>query len=51
LDVATEPVAVGLAADAVGLGVLDARRVTLGLNAKVPAEVEGLFVGEAELTS
>jgi hypothetical protein len=51
LHVATEPVAVGLATDAVGLGVLDARGVALGLDAEVLAQVEGLFVGEAELTS
>jgi hypothetical protein len=51
LDVATKTVAVGLAADAVGLRVLDARGVALGLDAEISAEIQRFLVGEAELTS
>jgi hypothetical protein len=40
---------VGLAADTVGLGILDARGMALHADAQCGTQVEGLFVGEAEL--
>src|SRR5439155_13749688 len=49
LDVATESLRIRLAADAVGLGVLDARRVALDADLQRLAEVECLLVGEPEL--
>ncbi len=49
LDVAAESLSVGLAPDAVGLRVLDARRVALDTDPERDAEVERLLVGEAEL--
>src|SRR5690606_27952274 len=48
---APEPLAVHLAADAVGLGVLDARRVASGLDPQPDAEIERLLVRQAQLTS
>ena len=50
LDGATKSLAVGLAPDAVGLGVLDRGRVALDPDAQRHAEVEGLLVRQAELT-
>jgi hypothetical protein len=50
LDVALQPLALSLAADAVGLGVLDARRVALDPNPERAAQIERLLVGEPEFT-
>ena len=49
LDVADEALALGLAADAVGLRVLDARGVRLDADAQDEGEVERLLVRHAEL--
>jgi hypothetical protein len=49
LGVAAQTLAIRLPADAVGLGVLDARGMALDPDAQVQAEVERFFVGEAEL--
>ena len=49
LLVADEAFPLGLAANAVGLRVLDARRVGLHADAEAPAEVERLLVGQSEL--
>jgi hypothetical protein len=46
LDVAPDPQRVSLAASAVGLRVLDARRVALHPDAEVEAQIERLLVGE-----
>ena len=46
---AAEALTVGLAAGAVGLRVLDGRRVALDAHPEGQAEVERLFVGQAEL--
>ena len=51
LDLTAETVAVGAPADAVRLGILDARRMALHPDAHVDAQVEGLFVGQAKLTT
>ena len=51
LDRPTQSVRVGLAPDPVGLGVLNGRRVALHPNAQRQAQVEGLFVGQPELTA
>ena len=50
LDLSPQALAVGLAADPVGLGILDARRVALHADPELFAEVERLLVGEPELT-
>jgi hypothetical protein len=50
LDVALEALALSLAADAVGLGVLDARRVALDADPERAAQIERLLVGEPELS-
>jgi len=47
---AAKALTLGLAADAISLGVLDARRVALGLDAETDAEVQRLFVAEPELS-
>jgi hypothetical protein len=49
LLVAPKTFAVGLAADAISLGILDARGMTGDPDAEVEAEVQCLFVGETEL--
>ena len=49
LLVADQALTLGLATDAVGLRLLDARRVRLDADAEAHAEVEGLLVGETEL--
>lgn len=49
LCVAPKAFAVGLAADAISLGILDARGMTGDPDAEVEAEVQCLFVGETEL--
>ena len=49
LDLADQALALGLAADAVGLRILDARGMRLDADPQRLAEVEGLLVGEAEL--
>jgi hypothetical protein len=49
LDVALEALALGLAAHAIGLRVLDARRVALDPDTERAAEIERLLVGEPEL--
>src|SRR5207302_10779277 len=49
-DLATEPLAVSLAADAVGLRILDARGMALDADAEVDTQVERLFVGEPQFS-
>jgi hypothetical protein len=49
LFVAPKALAVGLTADAVGLSILDARRMALDPDTKGKGEVKRLFVGEPEL--
>ncbi len=49
LNVAAEAFTVGLAANAISLGVLDAGRVALDTDPERDAEVERLLVGEPEL--
>ncbi len=48
---ATKSLGIGLAADAVGLRVLDRGRMALDPDAEGDAEIQRLFVGEPELTS
>jgi hypothetical protein len=50
LDRSPQALGVGQAPDAVGLGVLDARRVALHSDAQTLAEIEGLLVLKAELS-
>jgi hypothetical protein len=50
-DVTAQAVTIRLAADAVSLGVLDARGVALDADPERVAEIERLFVGEPELSS
>jgi hypothetical protein len=50
-DGPAETLLVGLAADAVGLLLLDARGVALDSYAQLEAQVKRFFVGEAELSS
>jgi hypothetical protein len=50
LDLALQTLALGLTPDAVGLGVLDARRVALDSDPERAAEIERLLVGEPELS-
>ena len=49
LGLADQPFALGLTTDAVGLRLHDARGVALDADPQVVAEVDGLFVREAEL--
>ena len=49
--VAPQPFGVGLAPDAVGLGLHDARRVATHADAQRLAQVESLFVGEPEFST
>jgi hypothetical protein len=49
LLVATEPLPVRLAANPVGLGIFNARRVALDPDPKTEAEIQRFFVGKAEL--
>jgi len=49
LNVSLETFALGLAADAVSLGLFDARRLRLHANAELEAHIECLFVRETEL--
>lgn len=49
LLISDQTLTLGLAADAVGLRLFDARRVGLDPDAEVESQVEGLFVGETEL--
>ena len=48
---ATKPLAVGLAASAIRLSVLNGRRMALDSHPEGQAEVKGLLVGQAELMS
>jgi len=50
LDGTTQALVVGLATDAVGLGILDRRGVTLDPDAQGHAEVECLLVRQSELS-
>jgi len=49
LLVATEPLPVRLAANPVGLGIFNARRVALDPDTETEAEIQRFFVGKAEL--
>src|SRR5207302_614226 len=47
-DLAAKAVAISLATDAVGLGILDARGVALDADTQLDAQIERLFVGEPQ---
>lgn len=49
LNVSLETLTLGLPADAVGLGILDARRMRLYPDAEGDTEIKRLFIGESEL--
>jgi hypothetical protein len=51
LDRATEPIPIGLPADAVSLGVLDRRRVTLDADPELEAQVKRFLITEPELSA
>ena len=51
LDRAAQAVPIGLSADAVGLGVLDRRRVTLDADPELEAQVERFLIAEPELSA
>jgi hypothetical protein len=51
LDGTTEPIPVGLPADAVGLSVFDRRRVTLDADPELEAQVERFLIAEPELSA
>jgi hypothetical protein len=48
---ATQAVAISLATDAVGLGILDGRRVALHADPELDAQVERFFIRESELSA
>ena len=50
MNVSLETLTLGFATDAVGLGVLDARRMGLNPDAEGDTEIERLFIGESELS-
>jgi hypothetical protein len=51
LLVAAQPFTVRLPADAISLGILDARRMAGDTDAEIQAEVQRLLVSETELAS
>jgi hypothetical protein len=51
LDGAAKPLGIGLAPDTVGLGVFNRGRVALHADAERNAEVEGLLIGQPQLTA